>query len=124
MMNYVRVLRAGTSLSNPATWKNRQIAVNAIIVLIGAVVAISRGFGYEIPVVGHLSDEALLDLANAVAALVCLFNGWAIYATTDKIGLPGGQVPRVPEAAGEQEGAVGGDGGGSPVDDGGGYRNY
>lgn len=80
--NAIQALRAGWILRNPATWKNRTAAVNALTSLIGVALAIAQGFGYEI----HLADDVV---AAAGVVVWGVFNAWSTVATTDKIGLRG-----------------------------------
>ena len=81
--NAITALRAGWILKDPETWKNRQNAVNALTGLIAVVVAIAKGFGYDIPV----TDEILGAAAAGVWAIVSMFNVWGTTATTAKVGL-------------------------------------
>lgn len=82
--NAITALRAGFVLKNPATWKSRQNAVNALTGLLALAAALAKGFGYDIPV----TDEILGAAAAGVWAVVSLFNVWGTTATTDKVGLP------------------------------------
>ncbi len=81
---FFRVLRAGVELSNAETWKRRQVLVNALAALLGALVALAAAFGHPLAI----DQEGVNALASAVAAVVGLFNGWATVATTTRIGLP------------------------------------
>lgn len=87
------VLRRGQVVADPATWKNRQIAVTAVSALIAAGVALAEVFGYGIPI----DRESLDGLAAGLVTLVLLFNGWATAATSDKVGLPPVQPHPEPE---------------------------
>jgi uncharacterized membrane protein len=77
------VLRRGQMVANPATWKNRQIAVTSVSALVAAVFALAEVFGYGVP----LDKESLDGIAAGIVAIVLLFNGWATVATTEKVGL-------------------------------------
>lgn len=78
--NAIQALRYGWILRNPATWKNRTVAVNALVALFGVALAVAKEFGYEV----ILSD----DIVSAAALVVWgVFNAWSTAATTDKIGL-------------------------------------
>ena len=79
-----RVLRAGVELTNAETWKRRQVLVNAVAALLGALVALAAAFGHPL----DIDAEGVNAIAGAVAAVVGLFNGWATVATTTRIGLP------------------------------------
>ena len=78
--NLFTALRQGYVLKNPATWKNQQLAVNALAAVIGAAIAIANELGYSI----RLSDDIV-----AAAGLVVwgVYNAYTTVATTDKIGL-------------------------------------
>lgn len=81
--NAVQAMRAGWILKNPETWKNRTIAVNALVAVLGVAAAVARGFGYDLSV----SDEILAAVATGVWGIVGVFNSWSTVATTDKVGL-------------------------------------
>ena len=79
------VLRQGAMLSNAATWKERQVLVNAIAGLLTAAYMLARSQGW---IVLEVDNAALLDLGSALGAI--LFTGYNIFftvATTEKIGL-------------------------------------
>jgi hypothetical protein len=80
----IEVLRKGNILKNPETWKNRQLAVNSIGVIVGFVVAISNMMGYKV----FLDAESIASIGGTVWALVSMFNSWVTVASTEKIGLP------------------------------------
>lgn len=73
-----RALRHGEELSNAATWKNRQIAVNAVAGLLGAAMVF-------LPM--EVNGDDLQTVAAAVAILGGMFNTWATAATSKKVGL-------------------------------------
>ncbi len=80
-----RVVRAGQELANAETWKKRQALANALVALLVPLAAIGAQAGYLPP----LGQSDLELVAGGVAALVLgLFNLWATYATTRRIGLP------------------------------------
>jgi hypothetical protein len=80
----IEVLRKGNILKNPETWKNRQLAVNSIGVVVGFAVTISNMLGYKV----FLDAESIASIGGTVWALVSLFNSWVTVASTEKIGLP------------------------------------
>lgn len=82
--NFITAVRAGWILKNPETWKNRQIAINALAGLMAAGVAISKALNFPLPV----TEDQIVALAGGVWAVVSVFNSWATAATTDKVGLP------------------------------------
>jgi len=81
--NLFTALRQGYILKNPETWKNRTVAVNALMALLGVVLAVAKGAGYDIPV----SDEVLGAVAAGIWGVVGMFNSWSTVATTAKIGV-------------------------------------
>ena len=86
------VLRQGAMLTNAATWKERQVLVNAIAGLLTAGYMLARSQGW---IAIEVDNAALLDLGSAIGAI--LFTGYNIFftvATTDKIG----RVPADPVA--------------------------
>lgn len=78
--NAIQALRVGWILRNPETWKHRTVAVNALVALIGVVLAVASEFGYALQL-----DE---DIVSAVALSIWgVFNAWSTVATTAKIGV-------------------------------------
>jgi len=75
-----RALRAGESLADPATWKNRQLISTAILAILYFLVKV-------LPV--DISPDDLNIIADGIALLGCLANGYLTVATTDKIGFGG-----------------------------------
>ena len=78
--NIFTALRQGYILKNPEAWKNRTVATNALIALLGVALAVAQEMGYAI----NLSDDVVAALALVVWGV---FNAWSTAATTDKIGL-------------------------------------
>jgi hypothetical protein len=78
ILSLCRALIAGESLANPATWKNRQQRVNALmtITLLAAPL---------FPLLGLAKDD-VLTLVEAVGIIGGAVNGYLTVATTDKIG--------------------------------------
>lgn len=93
-MAALAALRYGSSLTDPAIWKNRQILMNALLGLLAAVAPF-------IPV--EMSDEQRMAIAGGVAAVASVLNAYLTAATSNKVGLP----PRTPPA-GESGGDAGG----------------
>jgi hypothetical protein len=84
IVDFFRVLQTGQELANAEIWKKRQLAINALVVLITAGASLARSFGYSL----GLGEEQIKDLAGGVYAVVGVFNAWATVATTGRIGLP------------------------------------
>ena len=74
-----KVLRAGESLQDPASWKNRQMAMSAILVILGAVPQF---------VDINVSESDLNAVSYGIAALLGVLNTYFTSATSDKVGLP------------------------------------
>ena len=84
IVDFFRVLQTGQELANAETWKKRQLAINALVVIITAGASIARAYGYSL----GLGEEQINDLAGGIYAVVGVFNAWATVATTGRIGLP------------------------------------
>ncbi len=83
-------LRAGEALADPALWKNRQAAINAVTVAITAGVALASAFGYSLPV----NADEIAAIAYAVVGIVTIY---LTYATSEKVGLlPAKESPNSP----------------------------
>ena len=89
---FLTLFRQGKSLANSAIWKNRTVATNAVIAVLGAAVAIAKGFGYEL----HLDEQTVSTLGAGVVAAVAVANSVLHVITSDKIGLPSDGTPRPP----------------------------
>ena len=75
------LFRKGSMVSDPALWKSRQIKATLLLPTFGALVAVLRAFGLEVP----LDDTQITQL---VTGLVVVINLLLTYSTTDKVGLP------------------------------------
>lgn len=84
LKEFFDVLRSGRELTNAETWKRRQVAINSLVVLITAGLAIAGSYGHEFP----LDERQIADLATGIYGLVGVFNALATLATTSRIGLP------------------------------------
>jgi len=85
LLAFFSVLKKGRQVANPAAWKAGQITGSVLAGLLGAVVALAKVYGYELP----LNDEQLLAIGSAIVAIVGLFLSPAItVASTEKVGLP------------------------------------
>jgi hypothetical protein len=79
ILSLCRALMAGESLADPATWKNRQQRVNALM----TIVLIAEPL---FPMLG-LSTDDVLTIVTAVGIVGGAVNGYLTIATTDKIGI-------------------------------------
>lgn len=84
LIAFFNVLRKGHQVANPTAWKTGQITASVIAGLLGAIVALAKVYGYELP----LNDDQLLAIGSAVVAIVGLFVSPAVtVASTEKVGL-------------------------------------
>lgn len=75
------LFRKGSSVSDPAAWKNRQITATVLGAFILALINVLAAFGYALPV-----DT---ETANAIAGgIIAFINVLLTVTTTDKVGLP------------------------------------
>ncbi|WP_407280624.1 hypothetical protein U5817_10090 [Aromatoleum evansii] len=79
MLAALAALRYGSSLTDPAVWKNRQLLLNALMGLLGAV-------AYFVPV--EMSHDDQKAVAGGLAVAVGLLNAYLTAATSAKVGLP------------------------------------
>ena len=81
----LQVYRKGNAVANPTAWKNGQITASLLAGLLGALVALAKTFGYELP----MSDDQLLTIGGAIIAIAGLFlNPTATVVSSDKVGMP------------------------------------
>lgn len=83
------LFRKGNAVADPALWKSRQIKATLLLPTFGALVAVLRAFGLEVP----LDDTQITQL---VTGLVVLINCLLTVSTTDKVGLPAKPEPDPP----------------------------
>ena len=91
-LSIIAVLRQGTMLTNPETWKERQVLVNVVAGFLTALYMLARSQGW---IAIEVDNAALLEIGAALGAI--LFTGYNVFftvATTKKIGL----VPADPVA--------------------------
>lgn len=87
------LFRQGRELSNAATWKNRTIAINALVGVFSAVVAIAKALGFDL----GLDQRTLEDAAAGVFALLCIANAVMHAVTSARAGLPSKPGPQPAE---------------------------
>lgn len=79
---FFELFKRGKELANPAVWKNRQIAGNAVIGLLSAGLVIGGGFGMDVAV-----DQQTINAAGAgIAAIVGIINAILTAITSKKVG--------------------------------------
>lgn len=82
------LLQAGKRVGNPATWKQRQIGVNAVHGLLWAgVTAWMVTTGQDLQISEEVVGEISLALVTAVPALIELFNIVITVISSNKVGL-------------------------------------
>ena len=62
------LFRYGGEVANVESWKRGQVTVNSLVALLAAMVAMSRAFGYDIPV----SNDGIAAIAGGLFAAVNL----------------------------------------------------
>ena len=81
LLTLLDLFRKGNAVADPALWKSRQIKATLLLPVFGALIAVLRAFGLEVP----LDDTETTQL---VTGLVVLLNLVLTLTTTDKVGLP------------------------------------
>ena len=90
----IGALRKGAMLTDAATWKERQVLINAVVGLLASGYAVARSQGWLAIEVEH---AALVDLGTGLgAALFAGYNILATVVTTEKIGLSPHALPPGP----------------------------
>ena len=82
--DFFTAFNQGKRLADSSTWKNRAAATSALALTIGAILAIAKGFGYDIPV----DSDTVQAIAGGIAASVIAFNGIVQIITSKSVGLP------------------------------------
>lgn len=81
---FFTLFRQGKELTNAATWKQRTVAANLLVSVLGAALLVARGFGYGI----EIDDDTIQALAGGIAAAVCLGNSVMHCISSKRAGLP------------------------------------
>jgi len=79
-----QVFQKGKAVANPAAWRVYATAVQVVLGLLTAVVALLRANGYDLPV----TDETLMQLATGIVGLVFGVRGVLGVVTREDRGLP------------------------------------
>jgi hypothetical protein len=82
--SFFEAFKAGKSLADSVTWKNRAILGNVLVSFFSAIVAIARGVGYDV----QIDDPTLQAFAGGIVAFVGISNAVLHVVTSDKVGLP------------------------------------
>ena len=83
LTNFFSALRAGKELANAKTWKNAQLRVSLLVVIISTVLGVATLFGYKL----ELTIEEITQIAIAIGVVGGLLNGGTTAATTTKLGV-------------------------------------
>jgi len=76
-------LKSGETLTDPASWKNKQNLINSLVAVIGVLVWLLSKFGLSL----DISGDDLAAIAGGVAVVMGAFNNYLTTATTKKIGI-------------------------------------
>lgn len=89
-----QVYKKGSVVTNPTAWKNGQITGSILAGLLGALVALAKAYGYELPV----TDDQLVTIGAGIVAVIGLFlNPTATVVSSDKVGVqPSDETPISP----------------------------
>jgi uncharacterized membrane protein len=84
LLRVLPALNAGQELKNVAGWKNVQATANALVAVLGLVVALVQMIW---PEVVYFTEEQILAAAGWIATGLAGLNGYLTVATTKKIGV-------------------------------------
>lgn len=73
-----KAVKAGESLKDPAAWKNKQILMNALLIIIGVI---SKFIKIE------LSEAEINSISFGFVTLAGVVNTYLTAATSDKVGV-------------------------------------
>lgn len=80
---FMQLFYQGYEVSDPAHWKNKQVAINTIAAFITIAFQIATAFNINIPM-----DPMMIETTSAgIFGLVALSNVILTYITTKKIGI-------------------------------------
>ena len=90
LFNYIKnapkffdLFNEGKELANATTWKNRTVATNAVLALIGTGLALGKAFGFSL----ELDNDTLQGLAAGTVAVVTAINAVMHTITDKRVGL-------------------------------------
>lgn len=84
----IRVLRAGESLKNPATWKKGQVLTNTVGGFVMGVIGILKWKFPDVEIPQFVSDYAI----ELISGALIFANAYMTTATTEKIGVKNGKA--------------------------------
>jgi len=80
---FFELFKEGKEVADPVTWKNRTIATNAILALLGTLLALGKAFGFNV----ELDSDTTQNLAAGVVAIVTAFNAVMHTITSARVGV-------------------------------------
>lgn len=80
LWSIVNALKAGESLKDQATWKNRAMLGNVFVILIGTLVEFFPDLG--------LNEGEIVNVAYGLAIFAGAWNTYFHAATSTKVGIP------------------------------------
>jgi hypothetical protein len=93
LISAIQVFRHGASVADPATWKNRQVALNAVLGLVSAAAILASAMGW-IP--EAIQEETIIQFSEGVVlSVLAIINIIGTWATSNKVGV--GRKPPMPE---------------------------
>lgn len=86
LFSLLDLFRKGTTVADPALWKNRSALVMALSAFIVTAAQVAKGYGYDF----GIDHDTASAIAGGIAAVAGLFS---TFATSDKVGLPAKPEP-------------------------------
>jgi len=80
---FFELFKEGKEVADPATWKNRTIATNAILALLGTALGLAKVFGFNV----SLDSDTTQNLAAGVVAIVTAANAVMHTITSARVGV-------------------------------------
>jgi hypothetical protein len=80
---FFELFRQGEEVANPATWKSRTVATNAIVAVLATLLAIAKSFGVDLA----LDNDTTQTMAAGAVAGVTVLNAIVHVITSKRVGL-------------------------------------
>ena len=90
---FFELFKEGKEVADPTTWKNRTIATNAILALLGTALALTKAFGFKL----ELDSDTLQGLAAGTVAVVTAINAVMHTITSARVGVSSNSGSNPPE---------------------------
>lgn len=81
---FFELFKEGEAVANPATWKSRTIATNAIVAVLATALAICKSFGLDLA----LDSDTTQNMAAGAVAAVTVLNAVVHVITSKRLGVP------------------------------------